>query len=56
MSIGEVPSPLGQGIHVRRHRLGVAIHEAHPIVEVIDGNEQDIGLFISSSMGQRKYQ
>ena len=43
MSIGKVPPPLGQGIHVRRHRLGVATHEAHPVVEVIDGNEQYVG-------------
>ncbi len=44
MSIGKVPPPLGQGIHVRRDRLGVAIEKADPIVEVIDGNEQDVGL------------
>ena len=56
MGVGEVPPPLGQGIHVRSDRLGVATHEAHPVVEVIDGNEQDIGFFISSSMGERKNQ
>ena len=56
MSIGKVSPPLGQGIHVRSDRLGVATHEAHPVVEVIDGNEQDVGFFISSSMGERKYQ
>ena len=43
MGIGEVAPTLGQCIHVRSDRLGVPTHEAHPVIEVIDGNEQDIG-------------
>ena len=56
MSIGEVPSTLGQSVHMRGLGLRVPTHEAHPVIEVIDGNEQDVGLFISNSMGKRKYQ
>ena len=54
MGVGKVATTLGQCIHVWSDRLGVATHEAHPVIEVIDGNEQDVGFFISSSMGQRK--
>ena len=38
--------PLGsQLFHVRRFGLGIAPQHAGPVVEIIDGDEQDIGSF-----------
>ena len=35
--------PLGsQLFHVRRFGLGIALQHAIPVIEIVDGNEQDI--------------
>jgi hypothetical protein len=35
--------PFGsQPVHVRRQCLGVALQHARPVIQIIDGNEQDI--------------
>ena len=44
MSIGKKHSTLGQSIDVRRTRLRVTIQATNPVVEVIDGDKEYIGL------------
>ena len=45
MRVGEDHRARGEAIQVRRVNLHprVAVHEAGPIVQVVDGNEQDVG-------------
>lgn len=47
MSVGEQDSLGGKAIDVRSERLWVAIEAADPIVEVINGDEKNIGLLLS---------
>ena len=37
--IHEIAPALGQRIHVRRTRLRMPVHEPHPIIEIINGDE-----------------
>ena len=43
MGIREDNPSFGKAIHVRRQRLRMSAKKADPIVQVIDGDEQDIG-------------
>ena len=35
----------GEGIYVWCLRLGMPAQATHPVIEVVDGNEQDVGTF-----------
>ena len=53
MGIGK-NHPLGsQFIHVRRPGLRVALQHARPVIQIIDGDEEDIGLLLSLLGGVR---
>jgi len=41
--IGEQRAPSGEPVEMGRLRLGMAAQAAHPVVLVVDGDEQDIG-------------
>ena len=43
MSVGEQHTAGRQAIHVWSFRLRVPPHAADPIVEIIDGDEKDVG-------------
>jgi hypothetical protein len=40
-----------ESVEVRRNRLGMATQATDPIIQIVDGNEQDIGLIcVNNSM------
>jgi hypothetical protein len=39
MGIGEANSPLGQAIQIGRNRLRMPTETAHPIVQIVNGDE-----------------
>ena len=43
VGIGEDNAAFGQAIHIRRQCLWVASEKTDPVIEVVDGYEQDIG-------------
>jgi len=43
MRIREQETGSGEAVEVRSPSLGMACQATHPVVEVIDGNEEDIG-------------
>ena len=45
MRVGEQHAPLRQPINVRRLHLRIPAETADPIVQVINGDEQDVGAF-----------
>jgi hypothetical protein len=45
MSVGEISTPLCQGIHVRSDRLGMAPEKTGPVIEIVDADQQDVGTF-----------
>ena len=45
MGVGEKHSARGKTIDIRGLRLGVTAQTANPIVEVIYGDQQNVGLF-----------
>ena len=44
VAAGEAHAACGQGVDVRGGRLGIAAKVVDPVVEVVHGNEEDIGL------------
>ena len=53
VGIGEIAAPLGEAVHVRRERLGMAAEKTGPVVEIVDGDEQDVGALFSRQPGRR---
>ncbi len=51
MSIGEEDTPRGKTINVWSQCLRVPIEATDPIVEIVDDNEEDIGLRNALSLG-----
>ena len=47
--VGEQDATLGEAIDVRCLRVGVSAKAAHPIVEVVDRDQQHVGLGICTS-------
>lgn len=46
MGIGKQRASLGKSIDVRCQSLRMASQTADPIIQVVDGNQEDIGAFI----------
>ena len=44
VSVGEGDAPLSEPIEVGRYALGVSAERADPVVEVVDGDEEHIGV------------
>ena len=42
MGVSEEDSPVGQSINVGRPGIGMPPQTANPVIEVIDGDEEDI--------------
>jgi hypothetical protein len=51
MRVGEQGTPLRQRIDVRRLDLGVAFETAHPVVQIVNRDEQYIGALLSEDSG-----
>ena len=45
VGVGEEGAPLGEGVDVRCPGLGMSAEAADPVVEVVDGDEDDVGFF-----------
>ena len=52
MSIGKEHAPLGQPVDVRRAGLGVTIHASHPVIKIVDSDQQGIRLGPDGPIGQ----
>src|SRR5437867_689938 len=50
MGIGEECAAFGETVHVGRLCLGMAAEAADPVIEVVDGDEENVGLV--GSLGQ----
>ena len=44
VSIGKIVAALGQGVHIGRLGLRMSIHEAHPVIQIVDGDKEYIWL------------
>lgn len=44
MSVGEEDASLSEAIDVRRARLRMTTETADPVIEVVNGDEEDVGL------------
>ena len=47
MGIGKQHSFGRQSVHVRRPGLRIAVERVRPVVEIIDGDEQDVGFCLT---------
>ena len=45
MSVGEEDASFGETIDIRGEGLRVASHTADPVVEIINSDEEDVGVF-----------
>ena len=36
VSVGKIATTLGQGVHIGRLGLRMSIHEAHPVIQIVD--------------------
>jgi hypothetical protein len=45
-AVRESHAPRREPIHVRRRRLLVATEVAHPVIQVVDGDEEDVGFLV----------
>ncbi len=53
MGVGKQRAPRGKPVEVGSLYLRVPAQTADPIIQVIDGDEEDIGFFLSISEGCR---
>ncbi len=54
MRIGEQHAARCEPVQVWSQRLGMAVHTADPVIQIIDGNEQDIGLVSGLSRSRKR--
>ena len=45
VGVGEVDRPFGEALEVGGDDAGVAVEGGNVVVEIIDGDEEDVGLF-----------
>ena len=43
MRVGKHHAPLGEAVHVGCNRLRMPVERSDPVVQVVDGNEEDVG-------------
>ena len=44
MSVGKEHTPLGQPVDIWRAGLGMTVHATHPIIKIVDGDQEGIRL------------
>jgi len=53
VGVGEEDATFGEGVDVRGLHLGMALQAPDPIVEIVDGDEEDVGLGDRMTPGHR---
>ena len=56
MGIGKENSPRGQTVNVRGLRVRMAVEAPYPIIQIVYGDEKDVGLFCFSIGKKRQGQ
>ena len=59
MRVGKHHASLGEAVHVGRLRLRMSVERPDPVVQVVDGNEEDVGrrsrLCVQAASRQSQY-